>query len=561
MADANPAVRYTPVPMRRTLLLVATVASIASACAVTQRGEASGTSEVVVGPPLRQGFTIHRPDSTILVSARVTAEGLRDVTVRESAGIVAQSSDRQHVVALEEASLDPWLADASGREQLWESRCHAHEDPPPGCSQVELEAVPFELVTTWQGEGAVSRLPNCDCIGLAYTDRAVFERELGAVDPAQAGSGDATGFRELGDAGDCDFSTDDEGDESDEDDDDRGVRCCEALGSTERTRVGFFAGHLQTLEIDDNGGCSGVHVTDSQVDDLAVIDAAVLDDRTRASEPAVVVDGSMGEIPWQFPLESLDASPAVDAPEDEDEDDDSCTPLDGWLHSLHRGLWVRSNFGTDAVVSCVWHYVTPARPGACPTPADPCGDPAVFHGLIETTSDFWIANDGSLALLWSDPPELWAHVAGSKAPVRVALDVGDPDDATVIGVRHLSDAAPLEAALASKSRPRLAPRAGVDAVVVRPDGDVHDAGDGRAWANHCFAEFKAGRSSAAIAACEWALTVATSAKVRGAVYYSLGRIAETRNQAVAAAAHYRTSLALRDDETTLQALERVLGEP
>ncbi|MBK8235525.1 MAG: hypothetical protein IPK74_08230 [Deltaproteobacteria bacterium] len=503
-------------------------------------------------------------------------------------------------MTLEATSFDAWLTDAHDLEAVWAMRCNAHEDPPHGCRQAQLEEEgSFGLLTTRRGDHAVSKALQCDCIGLAYTDHAVFVREAGQVDSLQADPQSGEGGSDLDAVASC--SNGDVGE--DEDDQDAEARCCEALTSYDREVAGFFAGRLQTIETDDNGGCSGVHVTDSRLDELVLVDAAKLVEPKPTSPPAIIIDGPMGEIDWKFPLDdagagrSLEAhqvsgegrsalplrqarlagaSPSRIAPllafiadervalirdsEQDEYDDISCTPLDGWLHSLHRGSWVTSNFGTDAVVSCVWHYVTPARPGVCPTAADPCGDPTVLRGLTETSSDFWVANDGALALVWSDPPELWAHAVDGDLPVRVRLDLERRDDEPVIGVREFADVSALEAALVSTTEPMLEPRTRDQDAAVRPAQDVRDRGDGRAWANQCFAEFKAGRLDAAVAACEWALTIATSPTVRGAIYYSLGRVAETRGHEIAAAAHYRTSLALREDETTSNALDRVLDQ-
>lgn len=545
--------------MRRSIRRFPVAACLAAACATPkQPAVARAPVEGEVEAPLRRGFTIHRASSTIIVSARVTDEGIGDVAIAQTEGVVALASDAHQVVAFDATSIDAWLEDRREFEAAWAMRCDAHQDPPEGCRQSQLEGEgTFLLRTTWQGDHAVSKPLTCDCIGWAYTDHAVFVREAGRVDPLQADSdGDARGSGL--DAADCPY-----GDVSeDEDDEDAEGRCCEALTSYDREVAGFFAGRLQSIETDDNGGCSGVHVTDSGLDELALVDATELAEPNPSSPPAIIVDGSMGEIDWQFPLENPSGGASREASEqDEDEYDDvGCTPLDGWLHSLHRGSWVTSNFGTDAVVSCVWHYVTPARPGVCPTAADPCGDPAPLRGLAETTSDFWVANDGALALVWSDPPELWARAADGKPPIRVRLELERAGDGPVIGVREFADVSALEAALASRAKPVLDSPARTKAAAVRPAQDVDDRGDGRAWANHCFAEFKAGRMDAAVAACEWALTMASSPAVRGAIYDSLGRVAEARGHDIAAAAHYRTSLALRENETTAHALDRVLDE-
>ncbi|PCC70469.1 hypothetical protein SAMN02745121_06612 [Nannocystis exedens] len=99
--------------------------------------------------------------------------------------------------------------------------------------------------------------------------------------------------------------------------------------------------------------------------------------------------------------------------------------------------------------------------------------------------------------------------------------------------------------------PSLAPR----------DQGFKDRRGGRDRGNRCFAHFKTGPDDAAEAACMQGLAVATDDVVRGAIYHSLGRIAEERGNDEAAAIYYRTSLALRDDEATAERFARALRSP
>jgi hypothetical protein len=75
--------------------------------------------------------------------------------------------------------------------------------------------------------------------------------------------------------------------------------------------------------------------------------------------------------------------------------------------------------------------------------------------------------------------------------------------------------------------------------------------------NRCFAHFEAKRYEAAEAACAQGLAIATVEEIRGAIFYSLGRIAEARGDGEAALVFYRTSLALRHDEAAEKRFERL----
>ncbi len=91
------------------------------------------------------------------------------------------------------------------------------------------------------------------------------------------------------------------------------------------------------------------------------------------------------------------------------------------------------------------------------------------------------------------------------------------------------------------------------------DNGFVDHHGGRDWGNRCFAHFRAGALGQAEAACERGLAVAHDPRVRGALDYSLGRVAEARGDRARARTLYRRSLTERPGNATVQQRLDALG--
>lgn len=77
------------------------------------------------------------------------------------------------------------------------------------------------------------------------------------------------------------------------------------------------------------------------------------------------------------------------------------------------------------------------------------------------------------------------------------------------------------------------------------DRGFEDTEGGRGWGNRCYAHLGAGRLQQAQAACEAGLAAAEQDRVRGAILYNLGRIAEARGERREAIERYEDSLDVR----------------
>lgn len=523
----------------------------------------------------------------------VVVPGLLFEAVQHSA---APSSDR---VAIAVNSGTPLTQRAEDRQALWEFRCHGASEPEHACvitaeTPVTIESRisaiggvrPATVVDQrlWVGAKVGDPDRSCACVHLPYLDRAVF------LDQGLDASKDAVQDL-LDDLPPADVSRDKSGDdEADPLDED--AECddgCADGDCTATSVVGVFGGTVQVLEEHENIDC-GERFISADVDRWSLPPGPSTDLSAWATRVPFAegprVDGDGVEVPWPPPLDELRTvrrGPSLVRDEDDADEDDVewCTPMDGEVYSIHRGLLVRSSVGLDASVSCTWHYVAPATPAACPTTADPCGDPAMFPTLaaIHAQDDFWVASDGSAALVWSATPHLLLRGPRARDPIPVPLTRrgqpgADPRDTlgTAVGVQHHRDARAIQAAVAAslpeaerafgwlpwplalgEAAPPVSPG-------TRPSGTqpVEDRGDGKGWGNHCFAEFKAGRLDAAFAACEHGLTIAPSTVIRGAILHSLGLIARRAGNAHAAAAYFRTSLEFRDHAATRSALRDVL---
>lgn len=495
-------------------------------------------------------------------------------------------------------------------EALWAFRCRGLSNPADSCTITTNTEVTIEtrFATTvvpgiatvgeqrmWVGGRIGERERPCACVHLPYLDHEIFLAE-GLDDEWELDS-----LREfLGDgaqasaAGGEDGEGEDDGKGSAEDEacDER----CDNDACTFVTLASILGGTVQALEEYENIECGDRQIT-ADVEWWAMSTSPPADLPSWARRVRFVeslrIDGDGAEVPWQVPIGRLSAG--VDDGDSGDNDTDPyaapCEPLDGDIYSLHRGLLVRSTVGLDQWVSCARHEVAPATPTSCPTADDPCGDPALFPPLAtaDAATDFWVASDGTAALVWSTPPRVLtrspeSQVSSGGDPIEVAVafpaprSPGSPGGkrsrGTVVGVQYYADAGPIQAALAASVSE--ADRAfewfpwpltfGARAAVSgpgRPPTDaagVVDRGDGKGWGNRCFSEFKADRHQAAFDACEYALTFAVSPPTRAAVLHSLGLIADRVGNEQDAIAYFRTSLELRDHDATRGALRAALAE-
>jgi hypothetical protein len=460
----------------------------------------------------------------------------------------------------------------------------------PGIAAVDQQRL-------WVGGRVGERERPCACVHLPYLDHEIFVAE-GLDDAWELDS-----LREfLGDGHEVPPAEDEEGEDGEDDngnataDDEECYDRCSNGECTFMTLASILGGTIQALEEYENVECGNRQST-ADVERWPMSTSSPIDLPNWAQLVPFVetlrVDGDGAEVPWQVPLRSLSAGAGDRDTVDNDTDPEAapCEPLDGNIYSLHRGLLVRSTVGLDQWVSCARHEVAPATPTNCPTADDPCGDPALFPPLAtaDAATDFWVASDGSAALVWSTPPHVLAWSPESKVeadgnPVEVAVAFpgpgspgspgGEPPHGTVVGVQYYADAGPLEAALAASVPetdrvfewlPWPLTLGGPAAIAgpPRPPTDVArvvDRGDGKGWGNHCFSEFKAGRHQAAFDACEYALTLATSPPTRAAILHSLGLIVDHVGNERAAVAYFRTSLELREHDATRGALRAALAK-
>jgi hypothetical protein len=497
-------------------------------------------------------------------------------------------------------------------EALWAFRCRGLSGPADSCAitadtEVTIEtrfataAAPgiaaVDQQRLWVGGRVGERERPCACVHLPYLDHEIFVAE-GLDDAWELDS-----LREfLGDGHEVPPAEDEEGEDGEDDngnataDDEECYDRCSNGECTFMTLASILGGTIQALEEYENVECGNRQST-ADVERWPMSTSSPIDLPNWAQLVPFVetlrVDGDGAEVPWQVPLRSLSAGAGDRDTVDNDTDPEAapCEPLDGNIYSLHRGLLVRSTVGLDQWVSCARHEVAPATPTNCPTADDPCGDPALFPPLAtaDAATDFWVASDGSAALVWSTPPHVLAWSPESKVeadgnPVEVAVAFpgpgspgspgGEPPHGTVVGVQYYADAGPLEAALAASVPetdrvfewlPWPLTLGGPAAIAgpPRPPTDVArvvDRGDGKGWGNHCFSEFKAGRHQAAFDACEYALTLATSPPTRAAILHSLGLIVDHVGNERAAVAYFRTSLELREHDATRGALRAALAK-
>ncbi|MEZ4454122.1 MAG: tetratricopeptide repeat protein [Nannocystaceae bacterium] len=228
-----------------------------------------------------------------------------------------------------------------------------------------------------------------------------------------------------------------------------------------------------------------------------------------------------------------------------------------------------------------WVRSVAATPERCPSPADPCGDPRRFRALAGE-DDFWVEGAGRHALIVDGDAVSIARAGAAEAERR-----GDAPEGAILGVRVHRDPGPLVRAMTGvdrRPRPRgeearaVGPGSGacdpsrpcpgdsrcedgrcrVDVALAPDDSALLDGGS-RALGDRCVVHLREGRLGAATAACEAALSRATTERSRGALLFNLGRIAETLGDREEAAARYRRSLEARPNEVVEAALARVVG--
>jgi len=521
--------------MRHSRLTVAITSALvlSVACARSrprERAEAYETSsgQVDASTPDGAGFAVYSAQRTVVVVGRTDDQRLASSDTVAAPGLLIATEGLPHRVSARNTGPIDGELSRHVAEQLWLARCSPFDEAEERCL---LPNDNVEIETEFTGETQVQRVRGCACLYLPYADHDVFIAHGVSIDPSE-----------------------DESTVSDDED-----NACLENDDDDVTEVGLFGGVLQQLSVADNDACSGVHVVDSHVDAIPLVAGARLPDAVASTIAEICVDGGMGEIPWQVP---------IDFPADGSDDSElGCTPGDGVVWSIHRGQLVQSTVGTDAVVSCACHERAPATAATCPAVEDPCGPVAAFAELARTADDFWIGNTGTLALRWSDPPQLLAK--GGREHLDIAWPRA-PHGETVIGVRYHADARPLASAarraLAEDDRAfgwlpwplRLeAAPASAEPEAVRPAASRADA---KAEGNRCFAEYKRGQLDAAVATCEGALTRGGSDATRGSIYHSLGRISEDRGNDSAARVFYRTSLRLREHEATREALRALVEQ-
>lgn len=182
----------------------------------------------------------------------------------------------------------------------------------------------------------------------------------------------------------------------------------------------------------------------------------------------------------------------------------------------------------------------PVSPATCASPLDPCGRGDNFDA-VDGMAAWWVANDEG-AMLGVHDDTFFVYGAGRDDALR-AETLGLPLS-SIYGVEVLPSF-PTDAAEF------------VPGVLVQIP--VAEASPDDSWGNACFRHFKAGRLAQAEAACVEGLLDGGTDKARGALTYTLGRIAQARGNATRAAAFYRRSLRLRPGNATVQARLDALG--
>ncbi len=271
--------------------------------------------------------------------------------------------------------------------------------------------------------------------------------------------------------------------------------------------------------------------------------------------------------------------PASDDPDDPDDDPDdserqecqSCGDdvSDSEVQFVRKGFWI--TIADDVSGAAEWRRVVELRvatPALCPSPEDPCGSPKLFKLGPEVAAvrkalaegelpdltkgpDFWVANDGRLALtLASDGA--WALLSPGKPPEkRGKLDA--KGFAERLGARYHADVDPLVRALGRSlcGKPSACPADPGPA----EESETDDERTASELGNACFEALKANELTQAKVLCERALERDPSNRTLGAVRYNLGLIAEKLHRKDDAIRWYEQSLEVRDNATVRKRLE------
>lgn len=343
--------------------------------------------------------------------------------------------------------------------------------------------------------------------------------------------------------------------DSSEEDDEEHDFCSEIDNKGYIDALTFTGGTLYGAGIWDNQGCSGVHILDA-FDTTTQLVKTPPHFPKQESTPQHCQKREWDSVPWPFDPEV----PMVDFANEDEGEVYSCENTEATIYQLRNGHLIEVQIGADAIGgACACELMTPLSPQNCPSLADPCGDPQPFSQALESWPEFWIANDGSAALVRNEtgfgillPKQTKSH------PINFTIN----EDLSLLGVRFHQDIRPLLRSIKSRNQtPKLIRNRcsltsnsviASTAKLAEDDKGYEDPHHGRGWGNRCFSHFKAGRLSEAQAACERGLQLAEDSSVRGALFYNLGRISQTRGDLERAVEFYTVSLQLRPNQPSVQ---------
>jgi hypothetical protein len=323
-------------------------------------------------------------------------------------------------------------------------------------------------------------------------------------------------------------------------------------GEEDEGIVSLVGGQLFYQGWEWNGACYGgmsVYDATSRSTDLVESPAPLDDTGMRVIGCDMEIGPAFVQRPWPFNPGDYGSAKYCDNVEVE-------------TFALRRGelYWVGDNIlhaGGDRTLAK--RAVTPA---SCPSSADPCGDPEPYRELAKLAKrsrEFWIANDGSAALVASKTRwELWS--AGAATPIEFELPGIDATD-VVIGVRVHRDVAGLRALMRMHEKVGIEPdgRSSPTMELAQcPGGAADENVSAREWGRQCALHLVGERWTAAEETCLAGLAVADDPSVRGALLYNLGRISEGQGAYSQAEKLYSESLVVRpDNATTKRRLEEV----
>ena len=486
----------------------------------------TSTSSVEVQESSQVEVTAPTPDPPPPETPPVSpTPSLADVAGPAVAGFVVYTTEQSVVIPIDGSGAvvgeGLWIVDEqtspvaySNRLSMSEARVRTLELPPCACLSLDVacEYESFEQRRFDPITGASAQNKHCECI--AKPDRPGF------LPPAP------------------------------EDVDGEVFEHCE--GDQDDVIVSLVGGKLFHQGWEWNGSCYGgmsVYDAMSWSDDLVDSPAALDETDMRLIGCNMDVGPAFTERPW--PFDPADYGSAQ-----------YCENIEAETFALRRGelYWVGDNIshaGGDRTLRK--RAVTPT---SCPSIADPCGDPAPYRDLAKLekrSREFWIANDGSAALVGSKTKwELWP--AGATAPIEFELAGIDATN-DVIGVRVHRDVAGLRALMKLHEKIGVEPAGRSSATIelaqcpMEPLSETYSA---REWGNLCALHLAGERWAEAQTCCLAGLEVAEEPSVRGALLYNLGRISEHQGAYAQAEKLYSESLVVRpDNRTTKKQLEKV----